>query len=163
MIESYFNEIKSEYENLPGRFLFSLSLNNAAPLNLGCTGTGNKRAVMITGGQFRGPRLQGSVIAGEDWITEASTAILNLDVRLTLVTSDGTPILMRYRGIRHGSEEVMGKLKNGEPVSPKDYYFRICPTFTTSVTKFSWLNGILAVGYGSRTAESVEYSLYEIL
>jgi hypothetical protein len=79
-----------------------------------------------------------------------------------LETDDGAMIGMTYKGIRRGPPEVLKRVDRGEIVDPAEYYFRTNPIFETA-SSYDWLNGILAVGMGNRTAEGVVYSVFEIL
>jgi hypothetical protein len=98
-----------------------------------------------------------------DWLLQRNDGVMVLDVRLTLETDDGAYIHMRYNGLRHGPADVMAKVARGEPVDPNSYYFRITPTFETSSEKYGWMNKILAVGIGERTASGPNYDIFEIL
>ena len=40
------------------------------------------------------------------------------------------------------------------------YYFRIQPTFETADARYGWLNALVAVGYGKRTAAGVRYRVF---
>lgn len=123
-----------------------------------------KRIADVSGGSFAGERLSGVILpGGTDWLTERSDGALLLDARVVLKTADGALIGMSYSGMRHGTAEVMARLAQGEEVSPEDYYFRIQASFTTSDERYSWLNGILAVGVGHRQAAGPIYEVYEIL
>lgn len=130
------------------------------------TGTGSfteRRIGVVTGGTFTGERLSGTVMdGGSDWQTIRPDAIV-LDVRLVLKTHDDALILMTYRGLRHGSKDVMARLGRGEAVSASEYYFRIQAQFETSAPKFEWLNRVLAIGIGDRRPDGPVYSLFEIL
>jgi len=70
---------------------------------------------------------------------------------------------MTYRGIRHASPDVLARIDRGEAVDPATYYFRIASFFETAAPKYDWLNRLLAVGVGHRTAEGPIYSLFEVL
>ena len=52
--------------------------------------------------------------------------------------------------------------KKREEVDPAEYYFRTAPRFETGDEKYSWLNGIVAVGTGERRAKEVIITVYEI-
>jgi hypothetical protein len=67
------------------------------------------------------------------------------------------------RGYRHGPAEVMQRLAKGEPVDPKDYYFRTTPTFETSVAKYNWLTKHIFVATGERKPGSVIIDFYKLL
>jgi hypothetical protein len=70
---------------------------------------------------------------------------------------------MTYRGLRHGPADVMDRLGRGEPVDPSLYYFRTAPFFETSSETYGWLNGIVAVGVGSRVPSGPVYDVHEVL
>jgi hypothetical protein len=80
-----------------------------------------------------------------------------------LQTDDGALIGMTYRGVRHGPAEVMAKVNRGEPVDPSSYYFRTATLFETSAPRYEFLNRLVAVGTGRRTAEGPIYEVFEVL
>lgn len=147
------------------RELFQLTLSVPSIVDLGQTPKGNRKIALVTGGQFQGARLKGTVHAGPggDWMILRNDGVLNLDVRLTLETDDHQLIFMSYQGVRHGPKEVMDRLGRGEPVDPKEYYFRMVPSFETSSEKYAWLNKIVCVATGRRDASGPTYDVYEIL
>jgi hypothetical protein len=86
--------------------------------------------VGVKGGSFDGPKLKGRVLpGGSDWIVVRRDGVLVQDVRLVLETEEGQLLLMSYRGMRHGPQEVMERLGRGEDVGPSEYYFRTAPVF----------------------------------
>jgi hypothetical protein len=108
--------------------------------------------------------MSGEVLeGGSDWQTVRLDGATTLDVRLVLKTVDGALVGITYRGIRHGPADVMSRLDKGEIVDPAQYYFRTQAQFETAVATYDWLNRILAIGVGFRTAEEVIYSLFEVL
>ena len=65
--------------------LFTVTFKVGAIQNLGRTSFGERRVAVVTGGQFEGPRLRGTVEeGGSDWILVRPDA-LQLDVRVTLL------------------------------------------------------------------------------
>ncbi|KAA0075902.1 DUF3237 domain-containing protein [Tardiphaga sp. P9-11] len=122
-----------------------------------------RRIGVVPGGVFEGERLNGKVReGGNDWQIVKADGKVELDVRLVLETDDGAMIGMTYRGIRRGPADVLKRLDQGEIVDPAAYYFRTNPIFETA-SSYDWLNGVLAIGIGNRTAEGVVYSVFEIL
>lgn len=123
-----------------------------------------RRVGAVSGGIFEGERLSGEVLdGGNDWQTVRSDSAVTLDVRLVLKTDDEAMIGMTYRGIRHGSPDVLARIDRGETVDPATYYFRMTSFFETAARKYDWLNRLIAVGIGHRTAEGPIYSLFELL
>ena len=147
------------------QFLFTLRLLVGSEMQvLGRTPFGDRRIAQVTGGRFEGPRLRGTVMpGGGDWILLRPDGVLQLDVRLTLRTDDEQLDYMTYRGHRHGPADVMERLGRGEPVDPSSYYFRTAPFFETGSGTYSWLNGIVSVGVGSRVPEGPVYDVHEVL
>ena len=150
---------------LKTQHLCTLTLDVENPLTLiGDTPDGNRRIARVRGGEFSGEKLNGTVRdGGGDWLMMRSDGVLTLDVRLTLQTSDDALIFVTYRGLRHGPDEVMDRLNNGEPVDPSEYYFRITPGFETGDANYLWLNKIVAVGTGHRLPDGPIYEIFEIL
>ena len=145
--------------------LFTIRLQVAPTMQLlGRTPFGERRIAEVAGGTFEGPRMKGTVMpAGGDWILLRPDGIMQLDVRVTLKTDDGHLIYMTYRGHRHGPADVMERVGRGEPVDPSSYYFRTAPFFETGEGPYSWLNGIVAIGIGSREPSGPVYAVYEVL
>lgn len=123
-----------------------------------------RRVGVVAGGSFAGDRLAGRVLeGGSDWQTLREDGSTRLDVRLVLKTRDGAMIGMSYQGVRHGPAAILARIEKGEAVDPQAYYFRINPVFETVAPKHAWLNNILAIGIGARSAEGPLYSVFEIL
>jgi Protein of unknown function (DUF3237) len=123
-----------------------------------------RRVGDVSGGLFQGERLSGEVLdSGNDWQTVRGDGAVTLDVRLVLKTDDQAMIGMIYRGMRHGPPDVLTRIDRGEAVDPATYYFRIVAFFETAASKYDWLNRLLAVGIGHRTADGPIYSLFELL
>ena len=150
---------------IASRPLFRIALNVAGILDIGNTPLGGRKIAAVQGGTFEGERLRGHVhpAPGGDWLLMRHDGVLTLDVRLTLETDDGALIYMRYNGMRHGPDEVMAKVNRGEAVDPGSYYFRVAPQFETAAPQYDWLNRMLCIGVGERTATGPVYTVYEIL
>ncbi len=73
------------------RLLMTLRVTVATPQSIGAVPHGTRRTVPITGGDFEGPRLRGSVLPGgsADWLLLRADGVLELDLRATLRTDDG--------------------------------------------------------------------------
>src|SRR6202165_4857195 len=86
------------------RLLMILRVMVATPQSGGAVPHGTRRTVPITGGDFDGPRLRGSVLPGgsADWLLLRPDGVLELDLRATLRTDDGALISTRSFGLRHG-------------------------------------------------------------
>ena len=133
------------------------------PHKLGATPAGERKIVPVLGGKIEGERLSGRILAGgSDWALTNAAGILELDVRLVIETHDGALINCQYAGVRHGPEDVMARLAAGENVNYRDMYFRIAPRFDTADPRYTWLNGMLAVGIGERLPEGPRYHIHEI-
>lgn len=154
-------------QNLPlplrTEFLMQLSGELEAPQEIGAAPPGPQRIYYVKGGAFAGPGLSGSVLpGGGDWMTMRKDGIAQLDVRITLRTDDGAPIFVSYRGKVNMSTETRQRIADGEAVDPSEYYFRVAPFFETRSEKYAWMNGVIAVGIGRRTATGVGYSIHVV-
>jgi len=129
----------------------------------GQTPNGVRRLGFVTGGDVSGDRLQGRVVGGADWQTLRPDGSLCLDVRLAIETGEGSIVTMSYRGLRRGPAQVIERLEGGGEVDPASYYFRIAPLFETSSAPLAWLNGVIGIGVGHRTAEGPVYVVHEVL
>ena len=147
------------------RPLFEIRLQVPQIVDIGDTPLGRRRIATVTGGEFQGDRLRGTVVAAPagDWLIQRSDGVTVLDVRLLLRTDDAEHIYMSYRGLRHGPPDVMARLAAGETVDPSTYYFRMVPVFETAAKKYEWINKIVAVGTGRRDPAGPIYLVDEVL
>jgi len=144
--------------------LFEMSGELEGAFDVGATPHGKRRIITARGGTFGGPRLRGKLMPGTtDWQLIRPDGTLEIDARLTLLTDDGQFIYMHYTGIRTGSPDVLQRLANGEAVEPSEYYFRTSPFFEAGTGRYDWLNRIVTVGIGRRTATAVIYIVYTLL
>ena len=76
--------------------LFTMPVEVEMPLQmLGPTPIGERRIAKVTGGSFKGPELQGTILpGGGDWLLLRADGALQLDVRVTLKTDDDALIYM---------------------------------------------------------------------
>lgn len=148
----------------------SITLAEDAPLAVGASPWRNRRISDIVGGRFTGPRLNGIVRAsGADW-SEGGTAsdggiATALDVRSVWQTEDGALIYVSYRGRLVIPAACVAAFRDPvarESLDPGEYYFRICPLFETAAPAYAWLNEIVAIGVGRRTADGVIYHVYAV-
>lgn len=137
--------------SLPVEHLFSIMAELGSAITIENGPAGTRHIVNVTGGSFEGPRLRGKIAdspAG-DWVTARPDGSVRLDVRVTLLTDDGAPILMTYSGI--------GAVKDGS------FAIRSAPQFETGDPRYTWLNNVQAVGVGVRGRGTVTYEIYALL
>lgn len=122
---------------------------------------GMRTAVLVKGGTFKGPQLNGRAVPGSGgdyaYFRPDDTAIF--DARYLLEEEDGTIILLNNKGFLWGRQpDTMQRLRdwafgNGEPVDHGDYYLRGNPTFETPVGKHDWLTRHVFIGVGERRSD----------
>jgi hypothetical protein len=152
-------------KELQSNHLFTLTIKLQPTIELGDTPAGKRRIFAVTGGEFEGDKIRGTVmpIIGSDLLLVRADGSAQQDVRMLLKTDDGAMVLMTYRGVRHASDEVNARIARGEAVNGAEYYLRTAPFFETSSPKYAWINKIVSVGVGERRADAVVYEVYEIL
>jgi Protein of unknown function (DUF3237) len=144
--------------------LCDLRVRLAPPIELGAAPRGTRRIIPIIGGEVSGDRLSGKVLdLGADWQTLMADGTAELDTRYAIETHDGALIDIRNYGLRHGPREVVAALARGEDVDPDSYYMRTHPRFETGDRRYAWLNRMICVGTGSRHADHVRITVFEVL
>jgi hypothetical protein len=117
----------------------------------------------MKGGAFAGPRLRGEVLpGGGDWVLVRPDGVADLDIRLTLRTDEGDLIYTACEGIFDIAPEMRRRILDGEEVDPSKYYFRTAPRFETASGKYGWLNRLIAVGVGRRTAQGMVTDIFAV-
>ena len=145
-------------------FIFAVRVTVSAPLDLGDVAKGGRRIIPISGGEFSGPQMRGTVIpGGADWQVLRHDGVAELEARYTLRTDDGALIYVRNLALRHGPPEVIAALAAGEPVSPGSYYFRGTTFFETGAARYAWLTKTIVVCTGERAPASVRLRFYQLL
>ncbi len=147
--------------------LYRAEIEIGRPQILGQTPAGERRIIPITGGRFAGNRLSGKVMpGGADWQLVRQSAIdeieMRVEARFTMETDDGALIYLTNNGIRRATPDQVRRMMAGEAVDPATYYFRMTPRFETGAAAYAWLNGIVAVAGGMRTADRVIYDVYAV-
>jgi hypothetical protein len=150
---------------LQSRHLFTLRIGLHPTIELGETPAGQRRIFAVSGGEFTGERIRGTImpVIGSDLLLMRADGSAQQDVRLLLKADDGALVLMTYRGVRHASAEVNERISRGESVEGTQYYLRTAPFFETAALQYSWINRIVSVGVGERRGAAVVYEVFEIL
>lgn len=144
-------------------FVCELRASVSAPLVVGQTPAGLRRVVDILEGSFDGPLLRGTIMpGGADWQILRSDGVAELHAHYVLKTHDGILIQVRNRGLRHGPEEVLRRIAEGEPVEPSEYYFRTVPVFEAPEGAYAWLNRSVFVGTAERRSASVKVRIFRV-
>jgi muconolactone delta-isomerase len=144
------------------RPVYRLEATVGQPLDLGDTAHGRRRIVPLTGGNFSGPEIRGTLVPGAsaDWQTVLPDGTALGDIRYTLKTDSGHVLYVQSRGVRHGSAEVLARLGRGEDVDPSEYTFRTATQIETAALELDWLNKGVFIGVGGRRATGVIYETY---
>ena len=131
---------------MTSRPLLTVRIAAAPSHKLGTVPHGVRSIVPVTGGDFEGPRLRGTIVpGGGDWLLLHSDGVLELDLRVTLETDDHALIYMTFQGLRHGD------------------YFRTVPRFETSADQYAFLNRIISVGVGEARPDGAIHRIEEIV
>jgi hypothetical protein len=85
-----------------------------------------------------------------------------LDIRFTLRTDDGALIYLTCHGLFDIEPAVRQRSASGEAVDPSEYYFRTVLFFETGGARYRWLNRLLAMGVGRRTASGMVTEVFAI-
>lgn len=145
-------------------FAFEARVTVDKPLVVGDSAHGLRRIVPITGGTVSGPLFKGRVVpGGADWQFVRPDGVLEVLAKYTLQADDGTLVLIENRGLRHASPPVMERITKGEPVDPKEYYFRTTAQFEAPRgSKYEWLNRAVFVGVAERHPDAAVIRFYRV-
>lgn len=145
-------------------FVMEFRVDYAAAAPLGTTTAGFRGVYPVVGGTFAGERLRGTVGAGVDWITQRSDGVMVIDVRVVLHTDDGATIGMTYTGFAQArTPELMERFRRRELLGYDDFSLHTTPRFETGDERYTWLNGVVAVTNGERTADGGRYHVFRIV
>ena len=150
--------------NAPVLRMFCTLEVEAGPVrNLGMGRLGQRRIIPIIGGRVSGPRVNGKILpGGADWMTVSHDGVSLMDARYAFETDDGAIIEMTDQGYRHGPEAVMKSLVAGEAVPPDAYYMRSSIRLETGHPDYAFVNRMVFVGTGAKTATGVQVDIYSV-
>lgn len=136
---------------------------------IGASPFGDQRMGYVTGGRFFGPRIAGTILpGGGNWSRGGrlgeDASVGTFDARAVWRTEQGELIYLAYTGRSVIPDPVRAAFADpaGPDVDPARYYLRIAVVFETASKRLEWLNGVLAVGVGERTAFGVRHIIHEI-
>jgi hypothetical protein len=149
---------------LKSTYIGELRIEVTGSYLLGDAPLGRRRLDRLDRGHFKGPKIDAEIVSGGmDLLLGGTDGALRPDVRLVLKLDDGEILLILYRGVRHGTPEVMRRIASGEPVPPQEYYLRTGLVFETASAKYDWMNRIVGVGVGRREPGAAVYDVFEVL
>lgn len=120
-------------------FVCELQVKCDGAYSVGNTAKGKRFIIPITGGTFKGPKMQGTIIpGGADYqLQDSISGRTELEAIYSIRTDDGINIHVRNCGLIYN-----GKDANGNP----SFYFRTAPKFEApNDSKYAWLNNAIFV------------------
>jgi hypothetical protein len=125
--------------------------------------TGQRRIASIKSGNYQGPRLKGSVLAGgSDWLLKRADGVREIDARIVLrEEADGEVISIRYVGYRTAAQEVLAGEQAAEVVDPNAFVYRTAHLFEAS-GRCAWLNDVVGAGIGLHSPQGLVHRVYYV-
>ena len=140
-----------------------LSVQVAAPIEVGQVGHGLRRLIPILGGTCVARDWRARVLAGgADFQLIVDHSCARLEARYVLETDAGDRIFVQNDAVRSAQPEVMDKLIRGEAVDPALVYFRCTPRFEVSSEALAWMTRRLFLGTGLRRPSEVVMRFFEV-
>ena len=141
-----------------------LTVQVAAPIEVGAVGHGVRRVIPILGGSCIARDWSARVLAGgADFQLIVNDRMARLEARYVLETDAGDRIYVHNDALRTAAPEVMARLVSGEPVDPADVYFRFAPRFEASAPALAWMMERVFLGTGLRRPSDVVMRFFEVL
>ncbi|KAF8476082.1 hypothetical protein BDZ91DRAFT_758590 [Kalaharituber pfeilii] len=163
------------FPRLEKAFVFVFDVD--PPVEIGTISSGsNLNYVRITGGRvttvhtFSGPKLESTVMEGEDWISvDNDNKRFRLDVKMLITTNDNAQILFKYVGIVNVTPEItlcLGRHENASAV-PFGNVVNF-GQFQTGDVRYKSLENDFFVGSGrfvknDKGTFSVEYQMSKVI
>jgi hypothetical protein len=149
---------------LETKYIFTITARIGPVTSAGDIGRGVRRIIPIIGGEVRGPKVNGKLLAfGADFQIIRPNELIDLEAKYAFETDDGATVYVENRGIRFGPVELLQKLKRGEAVDPKLIYFRTVPKFETGHEKYRWLMEHIFVASAARQVDRVVIDVHMVL
>ena len=141
-----------------------LSVQVAAPIEVGQVGHGTRRVIPILGGTCTARDWTAKVLpGGADFQLVVNERMARLEARYVLETDAGDRIYVHNDAVRTAEPEVMARLVRGEPVDPALVYFRCAPRFEASAPSLAWMMERVFLGTGLRRPNDVVMRFFEVM
>ena len=141
-----------------------LTVEVAAPIEVGAVGHGTRRVIPILGGTCAGPGWSARVLpGGADFQLVVNERMARLEARYVLETDGGDRIYVKNDALRTAAPDVMARLVRGEPVDPSAVYFRCVPSFEASAPALAWIMERVFLGTGVRRPNDVMMRFFEVM
>jgi len=148
-------------EDIKTEFLATWDMVLSVPEMIGTGPHGTRMVIRVLEGRIEGPHFKGQTLPStSDWLLIRPDGVAELNVRSSMKTDDGDALYMEYRGLMHGTPEVMQAGFAGKPIAPSDLYFRMAAFFETASPKYAWLNRCVTVGNGIVALPKLSASLF---
>jgi hypothetical protein len=151
---------------LASEYVSTFSFSLEAPQVIGAVADGFRQIYYVKDGTASGSKINGTFLpGGGDWVRVRPDGVFVLDIRVTLELDDGQLALATESGYGLITQEVLGRLSEGEDVDPSEYWMRIAIRFETASEQYAWLNQAIFIGVGALgpRLETVSYEIYQIL
>jgi hypothetical protein len=149
---------------LETRYVFTITAGIGDVTSAGEIGSGVRRIIPIIGGEVKGEGVNGKVLPfGADFQIIRPNELIELEAKYAFETDDGAVVYVENRGIRFGPVELLQQLKRGEPVDPKQIYFRTVPKFETGAEKYRWLMQHIFIASAARHVDRVVIDVHQVL
>jgi hypothetical protein len=141
-----------------------LSVQVAAPIEVGAVGHGTRRLIAIRGGTCVARDWSARVLeGGADFQLIVNERMAQLQARYVLETDAGDRIYVQNDAVRTAPADVMARLVRGESVDPALVYFRCVPRFEVSAPSLAWMMERLFIGTGARRPDEVVMRFFEVM
>ncbi len=146
------------------RHFADLTVQVAAPIEVGPVGHGLRRVIPIIGGTCVARDWSARVLAGgADFQLVVNERMARLEARYVLETEAGERIYVHNDALRTAAPEVMARLVRGEPVDAAQVYFRCAPRFETAAPSLAWMTERVFLGTGLRRPQDVVMRFFEVM
>ena len=122
-----------DYPKAPdAEFVMQLRVKIDGAYSVGQTPQGRRTVIPITGGEFSGPQIKGTIIAGGADYQLGNGNRTTLEAIYSIKTDDGVYIHVRNRGIIYGGQD--------------GFYFKAAPQFEAPTdSRYNWLNNAIFI------------------
>ena len=128
---------KAETKMLHAEHVFDANVTVGGLLDFGRSKYGKRRIIPITGGTFKGPKIEGVVVpGGADWQLTRPDGDVELYARYTLKANDGALIQVQNRVLMHMSKDGKAPL----------YVRSVIDFEAPSESPHAWLNHAIFLG-----------------